>query len=117
MHNVKTLNGAQISTAANDVLNTMPKMRDLICIVFPKIRAKWKFVAYLMNYTTYDVNAFENDSQNLEESCLNLFTDWLTTDKGIKPKTWHMLIKEIKKVNGLQYAAEDITKEVKELYE
>lgn len=95
-------------------MNTKPTMSDVICKVFPWIKAKWKFVAYMMKYSTYNVNAFGKDSQDSEESCLNLFSDWLTTDKGVKPKTWCKLIEKIKKVNGLQQAAEDISDEVKQ---
>jgi len=91
---------------------TKPDMWDVVKIVFPKIKAEWKFVAYSMRYTIYDVNTFENDAHNSKESCLNLFTDWLTTDKGVTPKTWQKLIERIKDVDGLQSTAEDIMQEV-----
>lgn len=90
-------------------------MWDLIKIVFPKIKAKWDFVAYILRYSPYDVQAFEKDSRDLDGSCKNLFVDWLTTNNGITPKTWQTLIEQIKAVGGLQQAAENIEKELNEL--
>lgn len=93
-------------------MDTKPKMSNLIRTVFPKIKSRWKYVAYLMDYDICDVDAFEKDAQNCNDCCLNLFTDWLSTDKGVKPKTWHMLIKQIKQVEGLQQAAVDINNQL-----
>ena len=98
-----------------DVMNIKPEMWDLIKIVFPKIKAKWQFVAYVMKYTPLEVKAFKNDSNDLDENCLNLFTDWLNTNHGITPKTWQILIDQIKTVDGLQNAAENIEEKVKTL--
>ena len=69
-----------------DVMTTKPEMWDVIQIVFPKIKAKWKYVAHSMRYDCYAVNAFEQDSDDLNERCYELFEDWLTTDRGITPK-------------------------------
>ena len=94
-------------------MSTKPEMRDVIDLVFPRIKAKWEYVAYRMNYKPHEVSGFmANDS---DRSCLNLFTDWLTTDHGITPKTWYTLIKQIKAVDGLQNVAEFIDEEVKKL--
>ena len=98
-----------------DVMSIEPEMWVIIKIVFPKIKAKWKYLAYFMKYKPHEVNAFESDANDLEGRCLNLFADWLTTNHGIAPKTWYNLIEQIKIVDGLQNAAENIEKEVKEL--
>ena len=90
-------------------------MWDVIKIVFPKIKAEWKYVACSMRYSLLDVKAFDKDSRDSKECCYNLFSDWLTTDHGITPKTWHKLIEQIKTVDGLQEAAEKIEEEVKKL--
>ena len=68
-----------------------------------------------MKYQIHEVGAFEKDSKDSNGSCLNLFTDWLTTNHGITPKTWNTLINQIKAVDGLQSEAEQIEKEVKKL--
>ena len=97
-------------------MNTKPEMWDVIKIVFPKIKSEWKYVAYSMRYAPYDVKTFENDALDSKGSCLKLFTDWLTTSRGITPKTWHKLIEHIKDVEELQNVAESIEEEVKKLY-
>ena len=96
-------------------MNTKPEMWDIIKIVFPKIRGEWKYVAHSMRYTPDDVKTFKKDSRDSKESCYNLFTDWLTTNRGITPKTWRKLIERIKDVEELQNVAESIEEEVKKL--
>ena len=96
-------------------MSTKPEMWDTIRIVFPRIKAKWEFVAYSLHYQFLEVSAFEKDSKDSEKSCLNLFSDWINTNRGITPKTWHTLIKQIKAVDGLYNAAEQIEEEVKKI--
>ena len=102
-------------SAPADLMDARPKMWDIIKIVFPKIKAQWKFVAFSMKYDILEVNGFENDSSNLNESCLELFKNWLQTDRGITPKTWCKLIERIKDVEGLKQAADSIEEELKKL--
>lgn len=96
-------------------MTTTPEMKAIITIVFPKIKDKWRFVAYFMDYKYPDIQKFEKDANDPENSCLKLFEDWLHTDRGATPKTWDTLIQRIKAVNGLQQAAEKIEKEVNTL--
>ena len=96
-------------------MSIKPEMWAIIKIVFPKIKAKWKYVAYFMKYEPHEIDAFESGANDLDGSCLKLFADWLTTDHGITPKTWYTLIEQIKSMDGLQNAAENIEKEVKKL--
>ena len=95
---------------ANDVMDTKPDMWHIIDIAIPRIKAKWNYMAYSMGYGILAVNAFERDSRDSEQSCLNLFEDWLSTQNGVTPKTWRKLLDRIKAVDGLQTAAEDIEK-------
>ena len=96
-------------------MNTKPEIWDIIEIVFPKIKGEWEYVAHSMRYKVEDVKTFKNDSRDLKGSCYNLFADWLTTNRGITPKTWHKLIERIKVVEELQNVAENIEEEVKKL--
>ena len=93
-------------------MDTKPNMWRIIDIAIPKIKAKWKYVAYSMGYSIPAVSAFEKDSRDSEQSCLNLFEDWLSTQNGVTPKTWCTLLDRIKAVDGLQTAAEDIEKRI-----
>ena len=47
-----------------------------------------------------------------EDGCMNLFTDWLTTNNGVAPKTWHTLLDHIKDAADLQAAAEKIEEQI-----
>ena len=70
-----------------------------------------------MQYGINDVNGIEKDSSNLAEMCQKLFENWLTSPKGITPKTWHTLLKCIRDVDDLTVAAENIDTELKAKYD
>ena len=44
-----------------------------------------------------------------------LFRDWLSTNHGMRPKTWAMLLKRLKKIGQLATAISDIEKELEEV--
>ena len=87
-------------------------MFELTEIVAPKMMAEWESLAYCMRYTPADVAAFKKDTKDLKECCKNLYTNWLTTDHGPKPKTYQTLLKHIKKINNLAAASEAIEKDL-----
>ena len=86
-------------------------MRDLITIVFPKIKADWKHLAYSLKYDIPTVKEIERDSRDSRHCCINLFIDWLSTPHGASPKTWHTLLQKIKEVDSLSAAADYIKRE------
>ena len=49
-----------------------------------------------------------------EESCTEVFVYWLTSDEGISPKTWGILLKALKEIKKLTAATEQIEKELKQ---
>ena len=87
-------------------------MWDLIKIVIPKIKADWKHLAYSLKYDIPTVKAIERDSRDSGNCCEKLFEDWLSTDYGATPKTWHTLLQKIKEVDSLFAAADDIQREL-----
>ena len=91
---------------------TGPDMWMLIEIVVPKIEAEWERVAYSMNYDVHTVKAIREDYQNETECCTRLFEDWLFSSRGVKPKTWNVLLGRIKDVDSLRMAAESIEKQL-----
>ena len=93
-------------------IHVAPEMWDLINIVIPKVKASWVELAYSMGYSVNDVRGFERDGRSLDEQCRKLFEDWLTTGRGCTPKTWQTLLKQIRQVNDLTAAAEEIEKEL-----
>ena len=83
-------------------------MWELTKIVTPKVMAEWESLAYCMRYTPEEVKAFSKSSQDLKECCKNLFTNWLTTGHGPKPKTYLTILNHIKKIDNLATASEAI---------
>ena len=88
-------------------------MWKLIKVVIPKIQADWEDVAYSMNYDISIVRAIKGDFQTAEKRCKFLFEDWLSTSRGVTPKTWNKLLERIKDVDSLKQAAEAIEQELK----
>ena len=84
-------------------------MHRLTKIVIPRIKAKWKNVAFSMKYSYRTVEAIERESYNLEECCQNLFAKWLDTSHH---PTWKALLDYIKDVDDLVAAAEEIENEL-----
>ena len=91
-------------------------MCDLIKIVIPMIKAKWTRVAYSMQYDAEDIEGIEKDSSDTAKSCGRLFKNWLTSPKGITPKTWRTLLMCIKDVDELAVTAENIYTELSAKY-
>lgn len=88
-------------------------MWKLIKIVIPKIQADWETVAFSMQYNIGIVKAIRKDFRTVEERCQFLFEDWLSTSRGVIPKTWNKLLERIKDIDCLQEAAENIERELK----
>ena len=91
-------------------------MWDLIKIVIPKVKAEWTYVAYSMKFDIEDVVGIEKDSSDSAKSCEKIFKNWLSTSKGIIPKTWRTLLDCIRDVDELTAAAETIDTELKNKY-
>ena len=89
-----------------------PEMWELVDIVIPKIKAKWKDIAYCMRYEGYKVDAIATECHDLKECCMKLFTNWLSTSHAPTPKTWQILLEHLKRVDELTAAVEQIEKEL-----
>ena len=87
-------------------------MHELTEVVAPKIMDKWERLAYTMRYEPGEVKVFKKDNHDPIECCMELFSNWLTTDHGPTPKTYQTLLNHIKKVKDLAAASEAIKKEL-----
>ena len=94
------------------ILLTVAQMYELNEIVAPKIMGKWEQLAYCMRYEPGEVKAFKKDTNDLKECCMELFSNWLTTDHGPTPKTYQTILNHIKKVKDLAAASKGIKKEL-----
>ena len=93
-----------------------PNMRQLIKIVIPKIAFMWKTVADFLEYDISTIENIEHKHRDDCEKCMNgLFRDWLSTNHGVRPKTWATLLDRLKEIDKLATATSDIEKELEKL--
>ena len=92
-----------------------PQIGHIVIFVIPNVKASWKDIAYVLKYNILDVKAIGQNHQNdVKECCQELFEDWLTTDHGVKPKTWSTLLTHLKKLEELSAAIEVIEEQLKQ---
>ncbi|XP_065903623.1 uncharacterized protein [Dysidea avara] len=105
----QSLSDDKDTTVNIGILNTVPEMGDLNYIVVPKIKAHWEDVAYALRFKIHDVQAIkEKYHEDPKKCCVQLFADWLSTNKGVTPKTWPTLLAKLKKVEELTEVVENI---------
>ena len=81
-------------------------------IVVPKTAAHWDTLAYCLDFGIPRVEIIGKQySNDLEASCKAVFIHWLTSDEGISPKTWGVLLKTLKEMK-LTTVTEQIEKEL-----
>jgi len=85
-----------------------PEMDELIFYVIPEICAHWESIAYALKFKIADVDSI-TDTHNKDSNrcCRQLFKEWLSTNKGVSPKTWQVLLKKLEKLD-LKAAVENI---------
>ena len=89
-------------------------MKDLHKAVFPKIAAEWRTVADFLEYDIAAINLIaETGKEDPMKCCIELFSDWITTDNGLAPKTWSTLLETLKEVDQLSGVAEQIEESLK----
>ena len=82
-------------------------MWQLNKVVVPKIKAYWEDVAYSLRFDILEVEGIKNTHKDDgKKCCQRVLINWLSTDKGISPKIWETLIKQIKEVEELTASAE-----------
>ena len=90
-------------------------MSDLLKTVVPKTAAHWDTLAYFLDFEVPRVEIIRKQYPNDPEgSCREVFIHWLTSDEGISPKTWGVLLKTLKEIKKLTAVTELIEKELKQ---
>ena len=78
-------------------------------IVVPRIAAKWDVVAIYLGYEVeYKQLIKERCHHDPERCCLELLEDWLSSDRGVSPKSWSTLIEALRKIKKLTGTTEKI---------
>jgi len=93
-----------------------PTMRRLIKVMTPKIAFMWETVADFLDYNISTINSIKRKYRDDCEECLNgLFRDWLSTNHGVRPKTWATLLERLREIDQLAGVISDIETELEEI--
>ena len=88
-------------------------MRLLHEIVVPRIAADWSVVADYLEYKMEHKQVIKEKCHNdPERCCVELLEDWLSSDRGISPKSWSRLIEALKGIKSLTAATEMIIQDL-----
>ena len=95
---------------------TVPMMKQLANIVMPRIAADWRIVAINLEFDQPTIRIIQQrgGSNDPENCCLEMLSEWLTTDKGIGPKTWTTLLSSLKLIKKLTNICSEIERELAE---
>ena len=84
-------------------------MRWMHKLIIPEVCYCWKTVADYLDYPVAKKKEIEERQRgDPYKCCAELMEDWLTSDRGVKPKTWHILVSVIKEVAELKSSAKSI---------
>jgi len=90
-----------------------PVMRVLHDIVIPRVAAYWSVLADYLEYELeYKQLIQKKCNSDPLECCVMLLEDWLSSKRGISPKSWGVLIKILKDIKLLTSAAEKIEEDL-----
>ena len=76
----------------------------------------WRNVAYFLDYDTPMIESIAHSRyhNDCNMCCQQLLEDWLSTDHGVKPKTWTTLMTRLEEISHLSMAVKEIKKDLDE---
>ena len=84
-------------------------MRLLHEIVVPRIAANWSIVADFLEYELeYKQLIREKCRDDPQRCCVELLEDWLSSNRGVFPKSWSKLIEVLRGIKSLKATTEKI---------
>ena len=88
-------------------------MRLLHEIVVPRIAADWSMVADYLGYELeYKRLIGVNCRDNAQRCCVELLEDWLSSNRGVSPKSWSKLIEVLRGIKSLKATTEKIVEDL-----
>ena len=88
-------------------------MRLLHEIVIPRLAANWSMVADYLEYEVeYKQLIIENCRDNPQRCCVQLLEDWLSSNRGVSPKSWSKLIEILRGIKTLRATTEKIVEDL-----
>ena len=98
-----------------DMFLTEPSLKWMHKIVVPNISFCWKKVADFLEYAIPKRKEIEERQRgDPTKCCVELLEDWLSTDNGVKPKTWSKLLSLLKEITELRNISLTIEKQLLE---
>jgi len=95
------------------IIHSGPAMKILHEVVVPRIAAHWSLVAdyldYELEYKQMIMKKGQNDPMGC---CVILLEDWLTSNRGVSPKSWTKLIEVLKEIKSLSGTIEKVVKDL-----
>ena len=89
-------------------------MKRLHQLVIPNVAAEWKTVADYLDFTLPLIKIIEEQCRNDPvKCCTELFRQWLSSDYGVRPKTWSTLIETLKEITQLSTVTKEIEQKLK----
>ena len=77
-------------------------MKRMHKVIIPNISYCWEKVADYLEYPAVKKWEIEKRKHgDPYECCAELMEDWLTSDRGVAPKTWQTLVSVLKDIQGL----------------
>ncbi|XP_065907619.1 uncharacterized protein [Dysidea avara] len=90
-----------------------PVMRVLHDIILPRVAAHWSVLADYLEYELEYKQLIQKKCNNDPlECCVMLLEDWLSSKRGVSPKSWRVLIKVLREIKVLTSAAEKIEEDL-----
>ena len=88
-------------------------MKWLHKIVIPHISFCWNKVADFLEYSIPKKNEIAvRQRDDPYKCCAELLEDWLSTDNGVKPKTWSNLLTILKEIRELRSSCSSIEEQL-----
>ena len=111
-----TGNGLVNNLKCHNTFCLVPKMKDLISIVIPRIAARWDTVAHYMEFQIYEINIIKKKcNSDPEECCKELFERW-REQQNKYDRSWKMLLDILKQIKHLAAVTDMIEREVSQLH-
>ena len=96
---------------SNSIANDQPitDMKLLYKLVIPKISAHWDVVLANLGYDLAFKQELDRKYKgNPRECCTNLLEDWISSDRGLSPKTFTKLLEVLCTINDIAPFMRDI---------
>ena len=77
--------------------------------VIPNISADWEEVATFLEYYSPTIRLIKKANRGLPRDCCTaLLEGWISTDNGVKPKTWEKFVEVLSQIRSLAMVTRQI---------